>query len=192
MAEKSNTRYFVAISLSLLLTIGLIFIGLRVEERMQRIETEVLERAPSSVPLRTVETAPVQITSAQTVYVPIYSHIFVSGGNDLPLESTLSIRNTDLSHPIIINSVSYHGTDGKLLREYLEEPVILGPMASIDFLVEAREMSGGVGANFLVEWVSEQRVSEPLIEAVMVGGNAKQSASFVRVGRPIENVQPKN
>ncbi len=192
MVDNSNTKYFVAIAASLLLTIGLVFLGLRLEGRMERIETEVMERAPSSAPLRTLGATPLQIATGQTVYVPIYSHIYAGGGKDLPLESTLSIRNTDASTSIIVNSVRYYGTDGKLLNEYLDEPVILNPMASIDFLVEAREMSGGVGANFLVEWIAEERVSMPIIEAVMVGGNANQLASFVRVGRPIENVEPEN
>ena len=43
-------------------------------------------------------TAEVRLSRGQTVYVPVYSHVF-SGPRNIPflLAATLSIRNTDLS-----------------------------------------------------------------------------------------------
>jgi hypothetical protein len=37
--------------------------------------------------------------------VPRYSHISSSGGAGILLETTLSVRNTDLEHPIRIDRV---------------------------------------------------------------------------------------
>jgi hypothetical protein len=36
------------------------------------------------------------LTQEKTVYVPVYSEVFVAGGGKLNLAITLSIRNTDL------------------------------------------------------------------------------------------------
>jgi hypothetical protein len=55
-------------------------------------------------------------------------------------------------------------------------------MASADYLVEERDRSGGVGANFLVEWTSKEAVSQPIIEAVMIGNGV----SFVSRGSRLD------
>ena len=91
--------------------------------------------------------------------------------------------------PIVINSLRYYGADGRILREYLETPVLLEPLASADFLIERRDMAGVKGATFLVDWVAEDPVSEPIIEAVMVGFEGTKALSFVRSGRPIASVR---
>ena len=55
----------------------------------------------------------------QTVYVPIYSHIYHYNSQEqvMNLSATLSIRNTDLTNSIIITSVRYYDSDGKLIRQ---------------------------------------------------------------------------
>ena len=59
-------------------------------------------------------------------------------------------------------------------------------MASTDFVVRRTDTSGGLGANFIVEWVAEKEVSEPVIEAVMIGAESTQGISFVSPGRVIK------
>ena len=53
------------------------------------------------------------LSAGQTVYVPIYSHIY-SGvkGRPFDLAATLSIRNTDPKYPISLVSVEFYDTDG--------------------------------------------------------------------------------
>ena len=50
----------------------------------------------------------IQLSKGQTVYVPIYSHIYI-GDRERPflLAATLSIRNTDPDHQITVLSVNY-------------------------------------------------------------------------------------
>ena len=57
-------------------------------------------------------------STGQTVYVPIYSHIY-SGlkGRPFNLAATLSIRNTDPQHPIRLVSVKFYDSEGKLVKE---------------------------------------------------------------------------
>ncbi|HEY9299210.1 MAG TPA: DUF3124 domain-containing protein, partial [Phormidium sp.] len=84
-------------------------------------------------------------------------------------------------------SVQYYDSSGKLVKQYLEQPIQLSAMASTDFVVRRNDTSGGVGANFIVEWVAEKEVSKPVIEAVMIGAESTQGISFVSPGRVIKN-----
>jgi Protein of unknown function (DUF3124) len=128
-----------------------------------------------------------KIASGQTVYVPVYSHIFHHNRQEIfELAVTLSIRNTDLTNPIIITSVRYHNSDGKLVKQYLERPIQLDALASTNFFVNRNDTSGGLGANFIVEWVSQTEISEPIVEAVMIGTDFQQGISFISPGRVIK------
>lgn len=134
---------------------------------------------------------PLPLSKGQTLYVPVYSHI--SHGNldgrgkpsELLLSSMLSLRNTDLTQPITITSARYYDTDGKLLREYLPKPLVLGPMGSSELFVEHKDKSGGSGANFVVEWKAERAVNPPVIESVNAYFFGTQSVAFTSPGRPI-------
>jgi hypothetical protein len=109
------------------------------------------------------------VAEGRSVYVPAYSHIYRNDGETMPLAITLSVRNTDAAEPVSIDRVRYFDGDGQLVREQPEAPLVLAPMATASFLVEAGDPSGGSGANFLVDWSARESVSMPLIEAVMVG-----------------------
>ncbi len=129
----------------------------------------------------------IQLSIGQTVYVSIYSHIY-SGLKARPfdLAAILSIRNTDINHPVTIVSAKYYDTDGKLLREYLNEPLQLNALASTRYIIQEGDKTGGSGANFIVKWKSEKKVNPPIIEAVMIGTQSGQGISFVSRGQVIE------
>lgn len=123
----------------------------------------------------------------QTLYVPIYSHIYAEDRKSmLNLTATLSIRNTDLQQTLIINSVRYYDSDGKQVRQYLEKPIALKALATKDFVIPRTDTTGGAGANFIVEWVAQQKISEPIVEAVMIGTEGNRGFSFVSSARVIE------
>jgi len=125
------------------------------------------------------------LVDAQTVYVPVYSHIYAKGGIAHQLEITLSIRNTDPENSILINSVGYYDTEGKLVKKHLNKAALLAPMQTTAYLVEEQDTRGGSGANFIVTWSAEKPVYEPIIEAVMVGSSNDQHISFISKGRPL-------
>ena len=126
------------------------------------------------------------LSDGQTVYVPIYSHIY-SGlkGRPFSLAATLSIRNTDPQHAITLVSVNFYDSDGKLVKEYLDKPSELKAMASTRYILTESDTGGGSGANFLVKWKSQTKVNPPLIEGVMIGTRSGQGISFVSRGRVI-------
>jgi len=127
----------------------------------------------------------IEIVDGQTVYVPVYSHIYADGGRVHLLEATLSIRNLDPNRAISIKSVKYFDTQGSLVKEYLDGEMRLGPLETTAFLVEKRDTRGGSGANFIVVWDAEEPVYEPLVEAVMVGFSESNSISFASPGRAL-------
>ena len=122
----------------------------------------------------------------QTIYVPVYSHIYI-GDREKPflLTVTLSIRNIDQRHQIRITSVDYYETQGKLLKKHLDKPVTLNPLESIRYVIPERDKTGGSGANFIVEWKSDEFVNSPIVEAIMIGAQSQQGVSFSSRGKAI-------
>ncbi|HEY9878733.1 MAG TPA: DUF3124 domain-containing protein [Leptolyngbyaceae cyanobacterium] len=139
-------------------------------------------------PLQAVTLDPAKVVIGQTVYVPIYSHIYhYNSQNDVVnLSATLSIRNTDLTNSIIITSVRYYDSNGQMIRQDIDRPGALKPLASTNFFVAADDTSGGSGASFIVEWVAEETVSEPVIEAVMISTSSSQGISFISSGKVLQ------
>lgn len=141
-------------------------------------EDELSYRPPSG----DRETRASSTSQGQTVYVPAYSHIYHQDGRPHPLTITLSIRNTNLHSEIVVDSVAYHDSQGKKLRSYLDSPLRLKPLGTTAFLVERDDVSGGVGASFIVEWSSENATTPPVIESVMIDTSSQQGLSFARAG----------
>ena len=129
----------------------------------------------------------IKLSSGQTLYVPIYSHIY-SGvkGRPFDLAAILSIRNTNPSNSITLTSVKYYDSDGKLLKEYLSIPLQLNALVSTRYIITEGDKAGGSGANFLVKWKSEKKVNPPIIEGVMIGTHSGQGISFVSRGQVIK------
>jgi len=128
----------------------------------------------------------IQLSAGQTVYVPIYSHIY--GGikaRPFDLAAILSIRNTNLRSSIKLVSVRYYDSEGKLVKGYLEAPISLNALASTRYIIAENDKVGGSGANFIVIWRSEQPVNPPIIEGVMIGTRSGQGISFVSRGQVI-------
>jgi hypothetical protein len=83
--------------------------------------------------------------------------------------------------------VNYYDTNGKLVRNYLERPGELTPLATTSFVIQQEDNSGGPGAAFVVEWVAQQPVTPPVIEAIMINTSGNQGVSFISAGRVIKS-----
>jgi hypothetical protein len=143
---------------------------------------------PTATPAA-IQVQDLDIVSGQTIYVPAYSEVpFTGAGRMLELMVTLTVHNTDLTRPIILTSVRYYNGDGQLVREYLDGPRQLGPLASAEFVVEP-ERGRGVGTNFIVDWVAEEPVYEPVVEALMLNTTGNQGVSFSSVGRVVSQIE---
>jgi hypothetical protein len=178
--------FFVLIIIALGITI---VVGYYFERRLDSFEERLIYQPPRSYEPPDLNAyaaegvSPESIEVQRAVYVPIYSHVYYNRGRPYLLEATLSIRNTDLQRPVYIRSVRYYGTKGELVKKHVDRLIRLGPLETIEFLVEARDTTGGSGANFIVEWLATEQIDEPIIEAVMVGIEGSQGICFSRGGR---------
>jgi hypothetical protein len=137
-----------------------------------------------------VSYADIRRTQGQTVYLSLYPKIERAGKKKPEfLNTILTIRNTDLRHPITVNSINYHDSKGALIKHVLKEPVILNPISSKSMRFEEKELDTGSGMAgcFIIVWKSTERVSEPLIEAIIGTSGTGWVTSSVFYGRVIED-----
>ena len=121
------------------------------------------------------------LINKHSVYVPVYSHIYSETGESaINLTAILSIRNTSYTDSFYVTDVIYYGSQGEVLRRYIDSPLLVKPMTSIEFVVERTESKGGAGANFVVKWGSFSAGSEHLIQTVM--NEISRGISFVTNG----------
>lgn len=141
---------------------------------------------------RSIPASPQTAEYGQTIYVPVYSHISV-GDRGLPfgLAITLTFRNTDAERSVTLVSARYFDDKGRLIKDFATRAQAVGPMGSLDFFVEESDVQGGSAASFLVEWISETPVSEPMVEAVMIGTRNQQGVSFTSHGRVLKARLPR-
>jgi hypothetical protein len=145
-------------------------------------QAEKVENPTISYPQVTLDDQ-IKIVKGQTIYVPAYSYVFFENSNrTLNLTITLSIHNTDIKHPIIITEINYYDAQGTLIKKYLENPIRLSPLASAEFVAHSSNLKGGSGANFLVKWIAENPVSNPLVESIMISTVSTQGISFTSRG----------
>ncbi len=125
-----------------------------------------------------------KIVKKQTVYVPAYSSIFHSDLKwELNLSITLSIHNVDLKNKIIISSIDYYNSSGKLIHKYINSRHLeLKPLETYNLGIKETDTRGGVGANFIVKWQSYSEVKKPVIESIMIGTRGQQGISFTSRG----------
>lgn len=133
------------------------------------------------------------LVKAQTLYLPIYSHMLYgnlgkSGKPSFVLLSTLvSIRNTDARRPLRVISARYFDTHGTLLGERVPTPVVLPPLGTLELFVELNDASGGSGANFIVKWDAEQAINPPLVESLHVNMDGGKAVIFMTQSVPISD-----
>lgn len=123
----------------------------------------------------------------QKVYVPAYSNLYYLDGNSkLYYTVVLSLRNISFNDTLYFTSIDYYRDNGQLLRSYIDSPLMLKPMQSIEYIVEQEDKEGGAGANFVVTYgLQESMKNLPLIETVMSGTAGQYGFAFKSEGIPI-------
>ena len=182
---------FVVTMILLLSVLCVAGVAIYLDQRIDSLETRLATQPPPSYQPPDLESmAADEVESAEIavdklVYLPVYSHVYYLGGRPYSLEATISIRNTDVDDPIYIRSVRYYDTEGELAKAFLDSPIRLRPLQSLEYLIEQRDSTGGSGANFLIDWFATSAVDEPIIEAVMVGASGTQSIGFTTTGKTV-------
>lgn len=121
------------------------------------------------------------------IYVPIYSDIYVDQLNQNSLlAATLSIRNTSYKDSLFITKIDYFNTAGTLVRNYIENPINIPPMGTVNYVVEKDDKTGGAGANFIVNMTAKNKNIRPLVQAIMIGHVNKKGFAFSTDGYSIK------
>ena len=130
--------------------------------------------------------AAVKLVKSQTIYIPSYANV-ISGPPIymvVPLRANLVIHNTDPSQAITVACIDEYDTEGKKVSSYLTAPVVLNPMGAMRVVVkESKKEAEGLGANFIIQWQAEKKVTEPIIECLIIGSLGAQGFSFTTQGR---------
>jgi hypothetical protein len=129
--------------------------------------------------------AGVRLLKGQTLYVPSYSNI-IGDMQHITVRANLIIHNTDPQHPITLVRVDNYDTHGKLVEKYLAKPVELKPLAANRIIIRnPKKGDEGAGANFIVQWHAANKVTEPIVECIMVGSLGTQGHTFSSQSRVI-------
>lgn len=124
----------------------------------------------------------------QTLYVPVYSSMMYGNlsragtPSKVLLSAMVSIRNTDPARSVRLVSAKYHDSTGKLLREYVQAPVIIAPLGTREYFIELHDDTGGAGANFLIRWEADTPAAPLVIEAVHANLDSAKAVVFVTQG----------
>lgn len=146
----------------------------------------VEETVPSGAPgvsLYAGSDQDLDLVTGQTIFVPAYSEIVFPRESRLLLSTSLAIHNAALSEPLVVQSARHYDTDGNLVKEYVDQPLQLAPLATKVFVAERPSEGTGAGANFIVEWAAQKAIYEPVVEAVMVGSAGTHGYSLISPGR---------
>ncbi|MDP5076702.1 MAG: DUF3124 domain-containing protein [Nonlabens sp.] len=125
------------------------------------------------------------LTKGKT-YLPIYSHIYhIHEHRTFDLTATVSMRNISTIDTLYISKANYHNTAGKNIRTYLNNPVYLAPLETLEIIIAEQDIEGGSGANFIFDWAIKNEKNAPVFEAVMISTNGQQGLSFTTRGVPV-------
>jgi hypothetical protein len=138
--------------------------------------------------IKSASTQTGSIIQKETVYVPAYSSIFHGKLKwEFNLSITLSIHNIDMKNKIIIDSIDYYNTSGKLIHRYTDnKKIILNPLETYNLGIKETDDRGGIGANFIIKWYAHSKVKKPIIETIMIGTRGQQGISFTSRGVTID------
>jgi hypothetical protein len=151
-----------------------------------RDKVEVSSIDPLNWENRIIQLEPSDSLTTGITYLSVYSQIYSQTEQRThDLTATISLRNTNRSDSIFIDNAQYFDTEGSLIRTYFDKTIFIGPMETVEIIIDERDQSGGTGANFLFEWKIKPDSQEPLFEGVMISTSGQQGLSFTTQGKRI-------
>lgn len=122
-------------------------------------------------------------------YLPFYSEIFqhkTLRDRVYSLTATVSIHNVNSEDQIYLLSAELYDKSGELARSYLENPMYVNPMQTLQIMVGHDDRTGGTGGNFLFKYALPSGAYDPLVEAVMISTSGQQGLSFTTQGKKLD------
>lgn len=135
---------------------------------------------------RTIEHELIGPLTRGTSYLSVYSQIYSQTEHRTHnLTVTISMRNANKLDTIYINKAEYFNTKGNLIRTYFDRPIFIGPMETVEIVIDENDQEGGTGANFLFDWTIKHNTNEPFFEGIMISTSGQQGLSFTTQGKRI-------
>ena len=151
------------------------------------------EKASNEIPVidwsqREIVLKPGDSLLTGNTYLPVYSRIYhYKREKTINLTITTSIRNVSITDTVFLKSADLFGTSGVREYSYIDSPVFIRPMETLEIVIEETEEEGGTGGNFSFEWAAKRGVAPPYFEAVMISTTGQQGISFTTRGVPVSN-----
>jgi len=120
----------------------------------------------------------------ESVYVPAYSDLYYESQEKKTFFTViLSLRNISFTDTLYFTHIDYYSSHGKLLRQYIDQVLVLNPMESMEYIVDESEKEGGTGANFVVRYKAREDLkNHPFIETIMMGNLDNYRFAFTSPG----------
>ena len=118
-----------------------------------------------------------------STYLSVYSEIYsYSEERTYDLTVTVSMKYIYRQDTVYITKAEYFNTEGKSIRTYVDKPVYIKPMETLEIVIDQKDLQGGSGGNFLFDWRVKNQNIEPHFEAVMISTYGQQGLSFTSQG----------
>lgn len=116
-------------------------------------------------------------------YLSVYSQIYSRTQHVThALTATVSLRNVSETDTVYVSRAVYFNTHGHAIRSYFDEPVFIGPMETVEIVIQEVDMEGGTGGNFIFDWHAHKNADHPRFECVMISTSGQQGLSFTTQG----------
>lgn len=128
------------------------------------------------------------VSKGQTLFLPLVSHVYLGAKNKpYDLTKTFSFRNRDRKHAVTLVSVEYRDGSGSSLGDVLKNPRTINPLASLQMPVGSPKPDNSKEGSpcLIVVWKSDQSVTPPLVQCIMIGATGQQGISFSTTATPI-------
>lgn len=159
-----------------LLIIGVLLYSCTDKKEVSSINTENWKK-------RTIDFALSDSLESGVTYLSIYSQIYgITEHRLFDLTATISMRNTNRYDSVYIRKSEYYNTKGELIRTYFNKPIFIGPMETVEIVIDEIDREGGTGGNFIFEWATKRKSNEPIFESVMISTSGQQGLSFTTQG----------
>jgi hypothetical protein len=128
----------------------------------------------------------VKLVKGQTLYIPSPTS-FMAGTYSFNIRATVFIHNTDPTNAINITGIDFYNSGGKLVEKYVTQPLKLNALAATRVNVkQPLEGEDGMAAHFVIQWQSEHKVVEPLINGWFSSVSGTRGFSFTSYPRIIQ------
>ncbi|PIB38852.1 DUF3124 domain-containing protein [Maribacter sp. 4G9] len=122
-----------------------------------------------------------------TSYLSVYSQIYsYTEHTSIDLTATVSMRNTNAAKKLYLLKADYFDTEGNRIHSYIDNPIEISELETLEIVIAEFDRKGGTGANFIFEWAIELQTAPPIFEAVMISTYGQQGLSFTTQGHQIK------